>query len=350
MSVKVSICVPNLNSRPYLAERFRTIFDQTLQDWELLVYDSFSNDGAWEYIRELAATEPRMRAWQGPREGVPGSWNPCIREARGEYVYIATSDDTMPPECLERLTAALDANPDCDLAHCPLRIIDEQGRDGNNWWPENSLFAISSGSLVGRPHIRLAPFDGLLHLVGETVFISVTQLLIRRSLFDRIGMFETTWGSIGDFNWEMRAALVANTVHVPDTWGAWRVHPGQATTTAAIGSPEHGARIDAMIEHALAVSQPRLPRTVAEQMTPSWLSQIKDFRTFERERVRWRGLSIQQVAFIGSRVLAGSPAALWHVMANARRVEPPEWRETFAGDLARWLEAAGLGSVLRPLQ
>ena len=37
MSPKVSICVPNLNCRPYLAERFQTIFEQTLQDWEVLV-------------------------------------------------------------------------------------------------------------------------------------------------------------------------------------------------------------------------------------------------------------------------------------------------------------------------
>jgi|GEM_PF-4333594 len=28
----VSVCVPNLNTRPYLAERFATIFAQTLQD------------------------------------------------------------------------------------------------------------------------------------------------------------------------------------------------------------------------------------------------------------------------------------------------------------------------------
>ena len=73
MSPTVSICVPNLNTRPFLRERFHTILDQTFQDWELLVYDSYSDDGAWEYICEIAAREPRMRAWQGPREGTPGS-------------------------------------------------------------------------------------------------------------------------------------------------------------------------------------------------------------------------------------------------------------------------------------
>jgi glycosyltransferase involved in cell wall biosynthesis len=192
---RVSICVPNLNTRPFLAERFETIKQQSFQDWELLVYDSHSTDGAWEYIRELQSVEPRMRAWQGPREGTPGSWTPCIRRARGKFVYIATSDDTMPPDCLERLVSALEARPDCDIAHCRLRAIDEGGRDDtvlNDWWSHGSMFAQSSGPLLSRSHVRLAPFDGLLHLLGGSVYISITQLLIRRSLFDRIGFFEPT--------------------------------------------------------------------------------------------------------------------------------------------------------------
>ena len=114
---KVSICLPNLNTRSFLEERFATIYDQTFQDWELIVYDSFSDDGAWEYIQQQAAVEPRMRISQGPREGTPGSWNPCVCRATGRYVYIATSNDTMAPDCLENLVAAIEAHPECDLAH-----------------------------------------------------------------------------------------------------------------------------------------------------------------------------------------------------------------------------------------
>jgi GT2 family glycosyltransferase len=130
----------------------------------------------------------------------------------------------MPPDCLEVLAAALDAHPDCDVAHCPLRPIDEYGHELTGlleWW-RHAAFVQNSGALASRMHVRRAPFDGLLHLLGGSVYVSITQLLIRRSLFDRIGWFESTWGSVGDFNWSMRAGLVANTVHVPQTW---RLHP-----------------------------------------------------------------------------------------------------------------------------
>src|SRR6187402_2601104 len=65
MDPKVSICVPNLNTRPFLPERFQTIREQSLNDWELLVYDSHSTDGAWEYICELAGRSPGCAPGKG---------------------------------------------------------------------------------------------------------------------------------------------------------------------------------------------------------------------------------------------------------------------------------------------
>jgi glycosyltransferase involved in cell wall biosynthesis len=42
----VSICLPNLNTRTHLQERVDTIFAQTYRNWELVVGDNYSDDGA----------------------------------------------------------------------------------------------------------------------------------------------------------------------------------------------------------------------------------------------------------------------------------------------------------------
>jgi hypothetical protein len=343
----VSICLPNLNTRPYLPERFESIFNQTFRDWELLVYDSYSNDGAWEYIQSVAATDPRIRAWQGPREGTPGSWNPCIREAKGNYVYIATSDDTMAPDCLEKMVAALEANPECDLGHCPLRMVDERSKETGFAWERDSLFARSSGPLAIRPHIRMAPYDGLLHLLGEgTTVISVTQLLIRRSLFERIGYFSQKWGSIGDFHWNMRAGLVASTVHVPDTWGGFRVHSSQATAGVRFGSAEHLQKCEQMIADAMSQTASLLPKRLQTDPKPDWWKRADEMRALFLGMAQCSHC-LGRKAFLARSMLQGSGAAQRHILD--RLLGRTRWPDGVPAEMQEWLQASGCGPVLIPV-
>jgi hypothetical protein len=157
------------------------------------------------------------------------SWNNCLEKARGDHIYIATSDDTMAPNCFEKLLIALESHPEAYLAQCGLDIIDANGKsDPSNSWDCYTLGRYNK-SLVQRPNLRIAPHDGLLHTALYTVCTSITQLLIKREVFDELGGFETRWGSIGDFEWQMRVALVYNCIFLPDKLATWRVHPEQAT-------------------------------------------------------------------------------------------------------------------------
>jgi glycosyltransferase involved in cell wall biosynthesis len=227
---KVSICLPNLNNRRFLRERLDTIFQQTMTDWELVVVDNFSDDGAWEFFQEQAGLDKRMRVSQAPREGLYANWNNCIREARGEYVYIATSDDTMSPDCLEKLVAALDEHPDCGLAHCCLTFIDDKGEpilNGHCW--ANWATTLFLGDWNKKPHVRPRGHDTVMALGLKTAYYSITQILVRRSLFDEVGMFQKHWGSFADLEWQMRASLATKTVHIPEYLATWRIHPEQAS-------------------------------------------------------------------------------------------------------------------------
>jgi hypothetical protein len=339
----VSVCLPNLNTRPYLQERVDTIMRQTYSNWELVVSDNYSDDGAWEYFQELALTDDRVSIAQAPRAGLYANWNQCVRRARGEYVYIATSDDTMAPDCLEKLAGALDAHPDCDLAHCALKKIDERGCELPDHWSRSSVFALSAGGLLHRSHVRRAPFDGMLHLTGGSVYISITQLLIRRSLFDRIGLFETRWGSVGDFNWGMRAGLAAHTVHVPDTWGGWRVHGTQATAGVGFRSPEHASNIDQMIDHAIAACKELLPPILRGQFIDQCSAQARNMRAFRRDlAVRRRYSVVRRGGFIIGQACSGSIPAREYLRSRLMGRSFPDW-------IRRRLKDAGCDRLLMPV-
>jgi hypothetical protein len=346
MQPLVSILLPNLNNRSFLQERIDTIRSQTLSDWELVVVDNHSEDGAWEFFQHLPQSDPRILIRQAPREGMYANWNNCLRLARGQYIYIATSDDTMAPDCLQKMVEALDACPDCGLAHCRLRMVDEQGGDVFDWWSGGSIFARSSGNLFGRRHIRRAPFDGLLHLTGESVYVSITQLLMRRKVFDQVGLFETRWGSVGDFNWCMRASLGVDTVHVPETWGGWRTHARQATAAASLGSVEHRRKIDEMIQHAIESSAPQLRPEIREELSSAWETYARQMR-----QTSWQlsgaSTSVGRKLLLLRQLLAGSVGAREHLKARLHRM--PLWPEGAPELVRSWLLSAGIASAVVPV-
>jgi glycosyltransferase involved in cell wall biosynthesis len=230
---KVSICLPNLNQRPFIEDRLQSIVSQTFRDWECIVLDGFSDDGSWPVLAEWAASDERVNASQAPREGIYAAWNRMLQECVGEFIYIAPSDDTMSPDCLEKMVAALDAHPDCDVCQCGLQMIDREGNPmmgekGDLCW-ERLANASYFGDQLKTPHMRQAPHDGLVALAYGTAWTSMTQVLIRRTLFDKVGLFPTNWDAVGDAAWQMKAGLVANVVYIPEKLATWRYYEGQGS-------------------------------------------------------------------------------------------------------------------------
>lgn len=337
----VSVCLPNLNTLPYLQERVDTIFAQTHPNWELVISDNHSDDGAWEFFEDLARKDNRVSIAQAPREGLYPNWNQCLRRARGEYVYMATSDDGMASDCLEKLVAALESHTDCDVAHCALVVVDEDGTPVTNRWLLQGLFAKSLPELVDRRHVRRAPYDGLLCLSGKQVYFSITQMLIRRSLFSKIGAFESRWGSVSDCNFYMRVGLVTNTVYIPDTWASWRIHPKQATDFASLRTVEHEQKVDDMIQDAIVVCQDRLHPAVVEGLRSHWLDRAREMRTYYRALDRRAG-AVDRRLFQLSQLCKGSSARSEII---GRLFGKPRWPEAAPAEIQRWLESIGLGPV-----
>jgi glycosyltransferase involved in cell wall biosynthesis len=124
---KVSVVVASYNGRRYVGETIASILGQTFPDFELLIVDDGSTDGTRELLREIAATDPRIRLIEKTNEGLVATLNLGIAEARGAYVARIDHDDLMVPHRIERQVAFLDANPDFIACGTNLRRIDGAG-------------------------------------------------------------------------------------------------------------------------------------------------------------------------------------------------------------------------------
>ncbi len=249
MNLPISIILPNLNHLRFLPDRIQTILDQTFSDWECIVIDGYSDDGSWEYINEITCRDRRFRLYREPRQGPYDAWNKGISRAEGKYIYIATSDDTMEPRCLEVMFNALENYRQCQIAHCCLRVIDEKGLEHEDQWsqfPQNKYF----GELINKKHIRYTPHDVFMHCGWSTVYISVTQIFINKALFNKIGTFRTDLGSVADYEWGLRAAFIANLIHIPEYLATWRRYPDQLTGSGFINTRQFRFQLLDMFEMA----------------------------------------------------------------------------------------------------
>lgn len=254
----VSVLLPNVNNRQFLEERFQSIMGQTYADWELIIVDGYSDDGAWEFIQRIAAEDARIHPYQAPRQGVYAALNQGVELARGNYVYIAMSDDSMTEDCLEKMVLALDNHPGCDVCHCCLSIVDEEGNEFEDWRQFESV--LFYGPRINHVHIRKAPLDGILQCALYMMHCSLTQLLLRKTIFQKVGLFPTQRGSIGDFEWNLKVGFLCDILHIPDTLATWRRHATQSTDADFLKTAEFHAMLCDMITATLPVLQTAHPQ------------------------------------------------------------------------------------------
>lgn len=225
----ISIILPTYNSKRFIEERLKTILNQTFAEWECIVVDGESTDGTVDTIISCVGSDKRFRYLNAPPKGVYNAWNIGINEAKGDFVYFATSDDTMRPDCLSELNTAISARERLGLAHCELQIIDEHGNNHPNIQWDRFLPQQYFEQYAHKTHIRKAPLAGIMYFQFNTVIHSFTQILIKKSVFDEIGLFIENMGPKADLEWGMRACLKYDMIHVPKKLATWRVHDNQLT-------------------------------------------------------------------------------------------------------------------------
>ena len=122
--MSVSIGIPFLNARRYLADAVRSVFAQTHDDWELLLVDDGSSDGSVDVVRHL--DDPRVRVLSdGSHRGLCVRLNQIASLAQATYLARMDADDLMHPERVGRQIAFLRANPSVDVIDTATFTVDD---------------------------------------------------------------------------------------------------------------------------------------------------------------------------------------------------------------------------------
>ncbi len=233
---KVTVIIPNYNHAPYLPQRIDSVLNQTFQDFEVLLLDDCSSDNSREIIAEYASRDPRIRVVLNEHNS--GStfkqWNKGIALAKGQYVWIAESDDYAELDFLATLVARLDENSRVGLAYCQSFSVDENGTPlltgllaTATWAP----FYTDLDPELWKNDFTL-PGLGLVRrfMSYRNIIPNASAVLLRRAILEHVGPADESFRIVGDWLFWVKILAVCDASFVARPLNYFRSHLNNVRT------------------------------------------------------------------------------------------------------------------------
>lgn len=190
--MRISVVIPTWNRAERLARALDSVFTQELAPHEVIVVD----DGSTDHTRELVTRRFGGACYHYQHNrGVSSARNAGIRAASGDWIALLDSDDRWHPDKLARQQAMVHATPDAVLCHSD-EIWIRNGKRVNPMQKHAKL-----GGRIFRHCLPRCP-------------ISPSASLIRRDLFDSIGLFDETLPACEDYDLWLRICAVHSVLYV----------------------------------------------------------------------------------------------------------------------------------------
>jgi glycosyltransferase involved in cell wall biosynthesis len=251
---KVSVIVPSYNHRAFLAQRLDSILNQTFRDFEVFILDDASSDGSHSVLARYYG-KPRVRIIVNSQNSGSAfrQWDHGICLARGEYVWIAESDDCADPRFLEVLVPLLDSDASLGLAYCQSCLINKQGEVvGNslNWTQDLDTDRWKSDYRnIGIDELRQ-------YLIVKNTIPNASAVLSRRTFLLQTRPIDASFRLCGDWLHWGKMLLLSNIAYVAQALNYWRL--GSSNSRHAISGVlewEEGARVLAYFTRALECTE-----------------------------------------------------------------------------------------------
>jgi len=329
----VSVVVPNYNYAHHLERRLESIFDQTFQDFEIIVQDDGSTDGSLEVLERFSSRRHLRVVAHPENRGVFEMWRRGLEQASGELVWMAEADDLCEPEFLETLVTLLE-DPAVKLAYCQSTVIDDEDRRLGD-------YTLAFPDLSSRKW--LAPYRQTLEeeladgLAVRNFLVNASSIVFRKPALDDLDGFPGDFRLAGDWYLYLRVLAGGEIAYSPARLNRHRRHDGSAmasvaprTAVAEIGRihrhvlaehPPDAATAERMVRYAFDTWRQARPRGMRNS-----LRKIGDYAEYRRipewfEKYRSRDDTRYEIL---DAIQAHNPTVVWFQLQS-----PEDYNATF---------------------
>ncbi len=117
------------NAEKTIERSIKSVINQTLIEWELIVIDDCSMDKTFDILKVYATRESRIQIYRNIKNsGLAESLNKGIIHATTPLIARMDDDDEMLPYRLERQVSFMDENPNVGVLGSGAYLIDKRGQ------------------------------------------------------------------------------------------------------------------------------------------------------------------------------------------------------------------------------
>uniref|UniRef100_UPI004049963E glycosyltransferase family 2 protein n=1 Tax=Gelidibacter sp. TaxID=2018083 RepID=UPI004049963E len=224
---KVSIIIPNYNHQDYLVQRIESVLNQTYKDFELILLDDASTDESKKILERYSDhIKVSQLIYNNNNSGsVFKQWTKGIELAKGDYIWIAESDDYADSRFLEETICRLDRNASLGMVFTDTQKVDGEG---------NNLRLVSQSKKILRDLIGdcgiINKTNVTMYLLKHMVIVNASSVVFKKEAlvhldFETLQKFKNT----GDVFVYMGIALKYDILFLNKPLNCMRLHSFSTT-------------------------------------------------------------------------------------------------------------------------
>jgi glycosyltransferase involved in cell wall biosynthesis len=188
----VSICIPIYNVGNFIGETLESIKNQSYNNWELIIVDDGSDDGAQKIIETFRnSVEQKVKYFKNEfNKGPSATRNAAVSFANGNWYAFLDGDDIWHEDHLKHLINTVLAKPECDLIYSDLIYF----------FDDINKPIISENKIVSDENLRNFPIS----LYKQDFFIQPSTMMVSSKLYQAVEGFDESYRFAEDFKFNLK--------------------------------------------------------------------------------------------------------------------------------------------------
>ena len=220
--VLVSVIIPNYNHAKFLRQRLESVLNQSFRDFEVIILDDRSTDESVQVIEDYRA-HPKVSHIVLNKENTGSTfiqWKKGIELAKGEWIWIAESDDWCELSFLDELINKTD--DDVSFAYCQSIVINQNGK---KIW--QTKWHLDYEKMPGKDFIRN-------YLSKGNYIVNASMCVFKKKFYKQVSDEFTRYKFIGDWVFWLEMADLGNVVISGKQLNYFRKHDNDISGKAFI--------------------------------------------------------------------------------------------------------------------